>query len=85
MVTVWLNRHGMRWAHIEARPNIEIRTLDEARRFAFPGSPTVRVDGEDVLPDPGPTTAVRSSSMRPVASEFTRGMTGTPEAASCGR
>jgi FMN phosphatase YigB (HAD superfamily) len=27
MVTVWLNRHGARWAHVE-KPDIEVATLD---------------------------------------------------------
>jgi len=30
---------------------IEVRTLDEARRLRFLGSPTVRVDGVDIEPD----------------------------------
>lgn len=29
----------------------EVRTHDEAVRLAFPGSPTIRVDGRDVDPD----------------------------------
>ena len=32
---------------------IEIETEDQAARHRFPGSPTIRVDGEDVQP-PGP-------------------------------
>ncbi len=31
---------------------IEIRTLDEARRARFSGSPTVRVEGHDIEPGP---------------------------------
>jgi hypothetical protein len=30
---------------------IEIDSADQAIRFAFPGSPTVRIDGRDVEPD----------------------------------
>ena len=29
MVSVWLNRHGARWAHREAQPDIEIHSLAE--------------------------------------------------------
>ena len=32
-------------AKIEIR---EVRTMEEAERFAFPGSPTIRIDGRDV-------------------------------------
>jgi hypothetical protein len=35
-------------AEIEAR---EVRTQDEAVALAFPGSPTIRVDGRDVDPE----------------------------------
>jgi hypothetical protein len=34
-------------AEVEAR---EVTTQDEAERLAFPGSPTIRVDGRDVDP-----------------------------------
>lgn len=30
---------------------IELETLDDAARLAFPGSPTIRIDGRDVDPD----------------------------------
>jgi hypothetical protein len=29
---------------------VEIQTDDQARRERFPGSPTIRIDGEDVFP-----------------------------------
>ncbi len=29
-----------------------VETVEQAARLAFPGSPTVRVDGRDVDPDP---------------------------------
>ena len=36
---------------IQAQVNlIEINTEEEARRFGFPGSPTIRVDGKDIDP-----------------------------------
>jgi hypothetical protein len=31
---------------------IEIETDEQARRERFPGSPTIRIDGEDVVPCP---------------------------------
>jgi hypothetical protein len=31
---------------------VEIETDEQARRERFPGSPTIRVDGEDVVPCP---------------------------------
>jgi hypothetical protein len=31
---------------------VEIESDDQARRERFPGSPTIRIDGEDVLPPP---------------------------------
>ncbi len=34
---------------------IKVTSVEEAEHLAFPGSPTVRVDGEDVEPD-APTT-----------------------------
>lgn len=33
---------------------VEVSTLEDAERLAFPGSPTVRVDGLDVDPCPAP-------------------------------
>lgn len=35
---------------------VEVATPEDAERLAFPGSPTVRVDGRDV--DPGPPPGV---------------------------
>jgi hypothetical protein len=33
---------------------VEVKSDDQARRERFPGSPTIRLDGEDALPaDPG--------------------------------
>jgi hypothetical protein len=31
---------------------VAVNTDEEAQRVRFPGSPTVRVDGEDLLPEP---------------------------------
>jgi len=31
---------------------ITVATLADAARWSFPGSPTIRVDGQDVDPDP---------------------------------
>jgi hypothetical protein len=31
---------------------VEIESDDQARRERFPGSPTIRIDGEDLLPSP---------------------------------
>lgn len=31
---------------------VEVETAEEARRLRFPGSPTVRIDGEDPFPTP---------------------------------
>lgn len=33
---------------------VEVRDEEEARRLRFPGSPTIRVDGEDLFPMPAP-------------------------------
>ena len=40
----------------------EVRTQEEARELAFPGSPTIRVDGRDV--DPGGAEEPSSLSCR---------------------
>jgi len=38
-------------AHVEL---VEVKSDDQARRERFPGSPTIRLDGQDALPaDPG--------------------------------
>jgi hypothetical protein len=36
----------------EAVTMVEIETDEQARRERFPGSPTIRIDGEDVAPCP---------------------------------
>jgi hypothetical protein len=54
--------HGARAAELVAdvaghlAPGVEVEritvaTLEDAARWAFPGSPTVRLDGSDVEPD----------------------------------
>jgi hypothetical protein len=35
-----------------------VETPEEAARLAFPGSPTVRVDGRDIDPDPPEATGL---------------------------
>jgi hypothetical protein len=48
-------RHALREEGIDAE-SLELRhveTEEEAERLGFPGSPTIRVDGHDVVP-PGP-------------------------------
>lgn len=42
-------------AQEDAEPEVElvaVNTEEEARRLRFPGSPTIRVDGEDLFPVP---------------------------------
>ncbi|MBN1201107.1 MAG: DUF2703 domain-containing protein [Anaerolineae bacterium] len=34
---------------------VQIRTEDEARRWRFPGSPTILIDGEDIDPQSEPS------------------------------
>ena len=45
-----LERHGLDPAAIEMR---EIRTEDDASAEGFVGSPTIRLDGVEVAPEPG--------------------------------
>jgi len=51
LVAEILRTHS-RDAHVET---VVVESLEEATRLAFPGSPTVRVDGVDVEPHPPPS------------------------------
>jgi len=46
---------GLDPAAVEVR---EIETAEQAGAAGFPGSPTIRVDGADVLPEPGEAAAL---------------------------
>jgi hypothetical protein len=39
------------WAPGAAVETVTVETMEDAARWSFPGSPTIRVDGEDVDPD----------------------------------
>jgi hypothetical protein len=44
----------LREEHVEAAVElVEVESDEQARRERFPGSPTIRLDGEDVLPADG--------------------------------
>jgi hypothetical protein len=47
-------RQVLREEGVEAAPQlVEMKTDEQARRERFPGSPTIRLDGEDVVPADG--------------------------------
>jgi hypothetical protein len=55
---------------------VAVNTDEEARRFAFPGSPTIRVDGEDLFPLPDRTEYALGCRMYATA----EGLKGSPTA-----
>jgi hypothetical protein len=55
---------------------VAVNTDEEAQRVRFPGSPTVRVDGEDLFP--GPERAVYALGCRMYAAS--EGLRGSPTA-----
>jgi hypothetical protein len=48
-----LHEEGVR-ANIEV---IKVETFEDARRYRFPGSPTILIDGQDIDPTPNPEYA----------------------------
>jgi hypothetical protein len=55
---------------------VAVNTDEEAQRVRFPGSPTIRVDGEDLFP--GPERAVYALGCRMYATS--EGLRGSPTA-----
>jgi hypothetical protein len=47
-----LARRGMDDAHVDL---LAVNTYEDAERLKFPGSPTLRADGEDLFPIPEPS------------------------------